>query len=255
MNIEDELKDSGTTTEPMSYQQRVHPWMIECFGEDISNDPVERNRRFLEEALELVQACDCTREEAHQLVDYVFNRPVGEKAQEVGGVMVTLAALCGAHKLAMHHEGETELARVWTKVDVIREKQLAKKAIHVVTQPKGKSFTFVGERPPVDLTKVGYMMKRGSDIGFSWNRDDPLFSGAWTRVPLTPLVALRIPDIEEMRASYEAWVNRGLRVEVAAGLSMKNPDGTYQVSSIESRFQTWCAAITTTLQDLNKGVS
>jgi hypothetical protein len=108
------------------FQTRVQPWMLACFGAEIAADGVERNHRFLEEALELVQACGCTRSEAHQLVDYVFSRPVGEKRQEVGGVMVTLAALCLAQSLDMHAAGETELARVWTKVEQIRAKQAAK---------------------------------------------------------------------------------------------------------------------------------
>ena len=109
-----------------NFQQRVQPWMLECFGEEISNDLTERNHRFLEESLELVQSTGCTQSEAHQLVDYVFGRPVGERTQEVGGVMVTLAALCLAAKLDMHAAGETELERIWTKVDVIRAKQAAK---------------------------------------------------------------------------------------------------------------------------------
>mgnify|MGYP007027781017 CR=1 FL=1 len=107
-------------------QQRVHPWLMACFGPEISADTVERNHRFLEEALELVQACDCSREDAHKLVDYVFDRPVGERHQEVGGVMITLAALCLAQKLDMHQAGEDELARIWTKVDMIRQKQASK---------------------------------------------------------------------------------------------------------------------------------
>lgn len=109
-----------------AFQARVRPWMLACFGEQIAADTMERNHRFLEEALELVQACGCTASEAHQLVDYVYGRPVGERSQEVGGVMVTLAALCLAQGLDMHAAGETELARVWTKVDVIRAKQAAK---------------------------------------------------------------------------------------------------------------------------------
>ncbi|ULR87443.1 hypothetical protein [Comamonas sp. B21-038] len=109
-----------------AFQQRVQPWMMECFGAEIAADRIERNHRFLEEALELVQATGCTQSEAHQLVDYVFGRPVGEPAQEVGGVMVTLAALCLANGLDMHQAGETELARVWTKVEAIRAKQAAK---------------------------------------------------------------------------------------------------------------------------------
>jgi len=114
--------------EQKSFQQRVKPWLLTCFGIKISNDTTERNHRFLEEALELVQACGCTQSESHQLVDYVFNRPVGEKYQEVGGVMVTLAALCLAQveKIEMHNCGEIELARIWTCVEKIQAKQEAK---------------------------------------------------------------------------------------------------------------------------------
>ncbi|HEY9027270.1 MAG TPA: hypothetical protein VIP05_23460, partial [Burkholderiaceae bacterium] len=109
-----------------SYQQRVDPWLLACFGDEIARDKQERNHRFLEEAVELAQACDCTASEAHQLVDYVFGRPAGERAQEVGGVMVTLAALCLSHQIDMHEAGEVELKRIWTKVEKIREKQRAK---------------------------------------------------------------------------------------------------------------------------------
>ncbi len=109
-----------------AFQERVAPWMQACFGPEISADKIERNHRFLEEALELVQANGCMQAEAHQLVDYVYGRPVGEPHQEVGGVMVTLAALCLASDLNMHSAGEDELARIWTKVDVIRTKQASK---------------------------------------------------------------------------------------------------------------------------------
>ena len=114
--------------EKNTFQARVSPWMNACFGEQISADKQERNHRFLEEALELVQACGATAEEAHQLVDYVYDRPVGEPSQEVGGVMVTLAALCLAQDMDMHAAGETELTRIWGKVEQIRAKQAAKPA-------------------------------------------------------------------------------------------------------------------------------
>lgn len=109
-----------------NFQDRVKPWLITCFGENIANDKVERNHRFLEESLELVQALGCSKSEAHQLVDYVFGRPIGEPSQEVGGVMVTLAALCLSNQLSMHDDAETELKRIWTKVEQIRAKQAAK---------------------------------------------------------------------------------------------------------------------------------
>ena len=117
---------SESADNKMDFQSRVQPWMQDCFGAVIAGDQAERNHRFLEEALELVQSCNCTQHEAHQLVDYVFGRPVGEPTQEVGGVMVTLAALCLAHGMDMHANGETELARIWTKVEQIRAKQAAK---------------------------------------------------------------------------------------------------------------------------------
>lgn len=110
----------------INFQARVNAWMQECFGAEISADCTERNHRFLEESLELVQACGGTASEAHQLVDYVFNRPVGEKQQEVGGVTVTLAALCLAQQVDMHRCGEVELARIWEKIPQIRAKQAAK---------------------------------------------------------------------------------------------------------------------------------
>lgn len=127
--VADELEATAqlqprTPAEP--FQNRVQPWLMACFGEMIAGDREERNHRFLEESLELVQSCGCTASEAHQLVDYVFGRPVGEPPQEVGGVMVTLAALCRASGIDMHAAGETELARIWTKVKAIRDKQAAK---------------------------------------------------------------------------------------------------------------------------------
>lgn len=109
-----------------TFQRRVAPWMQECFGAEIAADITERNHRFLEEALELVQSKGCTASEAQQLVDYVYGRDIGEVNQEVGGVMVTLAALCLAANVNMHQAGEKELERVWGKVDQIRAKQAAK---------------------------------------------------------------------------------------------------------------------------------
>ena len=116
-------KTGGTDA---TFQARVAPWMDACFGRAISADPAERNHRFLEEALELVQARGCTAAEAHALVDYVFARPAGDPAQEVGGVMVTLAAWCLAAGLDMAAAGEAELSRIWTKVPEIRARQAAK---------------------------------------------------------------------------------------------------------------------------------
>lgn len=108
------------------FQARTDDWVRACFGSVVAYDSIERNHRFLEEALELVQSNGCTSSDAHALVDYVFGRPAGELAQEVGGVLVTLAALCNAAGCDMDVAGEHELARVQTLIDKIRAKQTSK---------------------------------------------------------------------------------------------------------------------------------
>lgn len=110
------------------FQHRVWAWVTSCFGREIAGDKVERNHRFFEESAELVQALGMTREEAHDLVDYTWGRKAGEPFQEVGGVMVTLGALCAANGLNMAAHGELELSRI-EKPEVkekIRAKQAAK---------------------------------------------------------------------------------------------------------------------------------
>jgi hypothetical protein len=110
----------------LSFQRRVEPWVQACFGPEVAVDHIERNHRFLEEALELAQACGASAQEVSKLAAYVFARPAGTKEQEVGGVMVTLAALCSAHGMDMHADGDAELAAIWPKVEAIRAKWLAK---------------------------------------------------------------------------------------------------------------------------------
>lgn len=106
-----------------SFQDRVGEWLEHCFGE--SNDPLRRERRahrFVEESLEFAQSVGTTREDALALVEYVFSRPVGDPAQEVGGVMLTLMGAASASGLKVPECAENELARVWEKSDAIRAK-------------------------------------------------------------------------------------------------------------------------------------
>ncbi len=120
----------------LTFQQRVREWTLACFGQVIADDKVERNHRFLEESLELVQALGCTQSEAHQLVDYVYGRPSGHQDQECGGALVTLAALCNANQLDMNFLGDMELARVYQKIDLIRAKQAAKPKHSPLSEPE-----------------------------------------------------------------------------------------------------------------------
>jgi len=111
-----------------SFMERVSPWMIQCFGAVVSDNLLERGDRILEEVLEMLQATNYPFERIAPLANYTYSRPIGEPSQEVGGVMVTLAAFCRAHKLDMHQAGETELARISQPeiMEKIRDKQAAK---------------------------------------------------------------------------------------------------------------------------------
>ena len=115
-----------------SFQARVAGWMQQCFGAAIAADVRERGDRFLEEALELLQSHGYDPARVARLRDYVWSRPIGEPAQEVGGVMVTLAAYCTATSIDLDAAGEAELARILSPevVERIQQKQETKRDIH-----------------------------------------------------------------------------------------------------------------------------
>lgn len=140
---------------PASFQERVTPWLYQCFGPVIAGDKVERADRFIEEALELVQSGGHDKARTLALVEYVYGREPGNPAQEVGGVQVTLAAYCLAHGLDMHAAGEQELARISAPevVEKIRAKQAAKPTgsallvamFNAAPEPKGDHIAEAGK--------------------------------------------------------------------------------------------------------------
>lgn len=108
------------------FQARVRAWLSKCLGKPRATDQVERTHRALEEAIELAQACGCSEKDALKLVQYVYSRPVGLVHEEVGGVMVTLAALCSAFDVHLGAAAEAELARDWEQIEEIRGKAAAR---------------------------------------------------------------------------------------------------------------------------------
>lgn len=124
-----------------TFQHGVSEWMDKCFLPSLYSDMTERGDRLLEEVLELLQAHGYDKARVPTLVDYVFSRPVGDPAQEVGGVMVTLAGYCWVAGLDMHVHGHAELARI-SHPEVmakIRAKQEAKNALHFDTPLPGNA--------------------------------------------------------------------------------------------------------------------
>lgn len=112
-----------------NYQREVSDWVIECMGQEVLMNKQERAYRFVEEAMELAQACGVSESEVLQLAYYVFDRPTGEVALEVGGVMNTLAAMCTAYHIDLYRAGWAELERISepSMMARIRAKHAAKK--------------------------------------------------------------------------------------------------------------------------------
>jgi hypothetical protein len=140
------------------FQKRTQYWAKKCFGMHLATDHKERNQRFAEEALELVQACGMTRLEALGAVKYVYGRPVGDKLQEVGGVYNTLAVLCAAHGIDMVGEGERDLLEIDNEEATrrIREKRMTKPDFAEVDLLTEAKFLEVLNQIP---GAYGYMMR------------------------------------------------------------------------------------------------
>jgi len=89
-------------------------WSVKAFGEAVATDKKERALRFLEEAIELAQACGIEFLDIPALAAHVYGKPVGEVAQEVGGVGVTLLILCQNLGLSAEDCEWAELKRILT---------------------------------------------------------------------------------------------------------------------------------------------
>lgn len=96
-------------------QRRVARWCNDAFGTGHALDVPQRGIRLVEEAIEAAQAAGCERDMVHRLVDYVFDRPAGELAQEIGGVGLTLLALSHAAQVLADDCEAAELDRVLSK--------------------------------------------------------------------------------------------------------------------------------------------
>lgn len=93
-------------------QRAVADWAARCFGPVEAADLAQRSLRVLEEALELAQACGVRVRLVRELASYVYGRPVGEVAQEVGGLSVTLLALAAAAGLSADDAENREVQRI-----------------------------------------------------------------------------------------------------------------------------------------------
>lgn len=90
-------------------------WAVRSFGIEHVQNRKLRALRLLEEAVELAQAFEVPKDKIMNLVEVVYQRPPGDPAQELGGVMVTTAVLAGTYGSNPEFFFEEELARVLAK--------------------------------------------------------------------------------------------------------------------------------------------
>lgn len=93
-------------------QKALADWAQACFGEAEATNPKQRALRFLEETVELCQSLNLDKAKAHELVDFVYSRPVGDPTQELGGCGVTLALVAESIGADADEEERRETARV-----------------------------------------------------------------------------------------------------------------------------------------------
>lgn len=114
-------------------------WCAAAFGAAHANSLPQRGIRHAEEAIELAQAAGAPREMLHRLVDFIYDRPPGDLAQEIGGSGLTLLALAAAAGLNADKEEACEVARVLAKpLEHFTKRNDAKNAAGFNTVPPTK---------------------------------------------------------------------------------------------------------------------
>ena len=134
--MSDEERGSGWDAYGLD-QIVVEGWVRRTFGDKLMDNPIERGRRVLEEAIELFQTSGGSIEEAAALVKTVFGKPKGNLQQEVGGVIVTLLALCAHHGLRLDDIAKVEIERILSQDrEAFRRKQGAKADLGIADRPE-----------------------------------------------------------------------------------------------------------------------
>jgi hypothetical protein len=128
-----------TTEVPRDRDQRqvaVAQWCTQAFGPAQAGSVPQRGLRLAEEAIEAAQAAGCEREMLLRLVNHIYDRPVGELGQELGGVGVCALALAAAAGLSAETCEHAEVTRVFGKpLAHFAARNAAKNALGFVAAP------------------------------------------------------------------------------------------------------------------------
>ena len=107
-------------------QARVGKWLVDCFGNSITFDKQERNCRFFEEAVELVQAYQFPKWVALAMVEYIYERDPGDPKKEPGDLLIAFLAHCHVNGNDAQVCLEEALENIQVNIAKIREKNLTK---------------------------------------------------------------------------------------------------------------------------------
>ncbi len=100
----DIIKPHPALSNRQQRQAEILQWANATFGKATASNTSERIRRFAEESIELVQAAGLEKQSIHDLIDHIYAKPVGNLAQEIGQVGVSLLAL--AERLGIQADEE-----------------------------------------------------------------------------------------------------------------------------------------------------
>lgn len=119
-------KDTLSTETLEENQREIERWDNDTFGSRTGHAPIVAVR-VLEEAFEL---CQCYPEITPEIIDkvqsQVYNKTVGQKHQEVAGILVSLLNYCNHADINAQESLKNEITRIWKNQDKIREKNKLK---------------------------------------------------------------------------------------------------------------------------------
>jgi hypothetical protein len=124
-------KNQGTPnqfTDLDVFARDASTWVGDTFGFKCMASGRERALRFLEEAMELAQACDLSKADTAAMMDYVYSRPPGAVPDEIGGVLMTLAPLSVTFDVKLGWLARRVLNSCWDRQAQISQKHWNKPA-------------------------------------------------------------------------------------------------------------------------------
>lgn len=94
------------------FQERTEKLITDIFGKGHLQKKKENALRMLEEALELAQAYEIDRDLINKITNQVYNKPVGDKFQEMAQTAIQLFRIAGSEGYWLQAEIVKELDRI-----------------------------------------------------------------------------------------------------------------------------------------------